>query len=828
MNEASAPPPINPSTGETVAQSPPQQGASPPQPAPAPRDDSSTSSSATPKAEGTRATTEVNANIHDAQADTIVIASAVYQAFVSGAGDEYSISLFSVDCCDPISEQRERELAEVVVAEEDLTLELLNVLLSRRFLILSGKPEIGKQTLALHLSQLVRQRMAESCRETLLAKSLQRRVRLELQKIAGAVKEFGQRAIIFSQIGETENRDLLDLFSRLKKTELNTLTDTLKKSDSFFLFTVDLPHIISLKDDLQGLGILHEVSPPSVKLLERGLDKKVERFLSDRKISLEQAQAARSFIDENKAILLERLPRMSQMALFIERYLLQLIDENQELDLRAAIDLVASPEKWFLQDLGKDFEAWCFVFTLGLCLCGSETDGVPWMEFETFRREIEKCLSRELRTWRQQPEAPFSKLLSEQSLLEKCRIQIVREAVIGDLVRFADRSYPAELWRVFTRSNHRILALILPVLQKLAWSENVQIRARAARMLGRMGEINPTLITMPTIREWVEAEPLRQKAAVGYLYEGILASPDESYRQLCWHRLEHLSLGDGDALITAIAVYKQLGQSGGEHLATAITKLGEITERNFTDWLERVKIIEKFLADYMRKQKDWQERLFADKRGRTLKELRRLLNAAYKEDGNILFAICYSLVALCLPVNTFEVMVELNNWFQQGRKGLAALTSWIFWMEEGIADRLDKYQIPATDISTLDGTVYNCHPLVVSLGRAAQNDPQVISQTARFLVATYIQFDDFFPPPMRQYLRRKFLWHLKIWADNAWRVQEYRQVMKNLYVELLRSSHTELVRDLTMQLKSDSEFTGKAHLKRFAEIVLQDQKYQSA
>jgi hypothetical protein len=761
--------------------------------------------------EGERGSQNVEVQADTVYAERVNTANTInenYYAMIEG-GEELSMRPFSIDHCDPVSAQREQEFNEIFVGDEDVQTKLLRTLQAKRFLIITGAPEIGKQMLALHLSYQARRCREQPCRETLLVRPLQRKVKLELQKVAEAGKEFTQRVVIFPQIGESENQDLLDLFSRLKVIELDRITRALSKNDSCFLFTADLSHIKSVRDILQSLGVLQEVPPLSKKFLALGLEKKVERLLAASNVSTEQAQAVRTCVVKNKELLLERLPRMVHLSLFVERYSLRLIEENQELSVEAAIDLVASPEKWFLQDLSKDFEAWCFVLTLGLCLCGTETEGVPWLEFDTIRGEIVKCLSRELQMWRRPPEAPFSNLLAEQKLLEKCRAQIVHETGVGDLVRFVDSSYPAELLRVLICSNRRVLTLILPVLQRLAQLGDTQVRARAARMLGRLGEINPTLITLPLIRKWVKARPLWQKAAVGYLYEGSAASPSKSYRQLCDLKLEQLSQGNDDELWTAISIYKQLGQSSREQLAWAIAKLGELTEANFTEWLEWVAKIEQQLDTYERSKK------------KNVKELRRVLNELYNKDVQIMLAICYSLVALSVQAGAFAVMMELSKWFHQGRKGLGALTSWIFWMEEGLADRLEKYRLPAPNVTAVNGATFGAHPLVVALGIAAHDDPQAVAQAAGFLAATYQQFHEFFPTRMRQYLRRKFLLHLKNWADNAWLVPEYREVMKDLYVELLRNPQANLVKDVTAQLKSDADFTGKAHLKRFAEMVLQ-------
>jgi len=797
---------------------------------PTPGTEKPDSHSSREEAERQSVANKVKAQFGDTTAHTVAVGENVsvhenyYKVFIPEAGEEFSIRAFSAEYCTEITPQREIDLNEVFIQDEWLTAALVDHLKASRVIILSGPPEIGKKMLALHLAYLVRHGKEQPGRETFLVKPFQRRVNLKLQTVAADEKDFGRRVIIFPQ-SETDDNDLLEVFGRLKEFELEEIVRALEKNDSYFLYTVDAPQIKPFRDDLKSLGVMHEIPPPSRQMLEMAIEKRVTRLLKGKNVTAEQAEAAQVFVSEEKHQLIERLPRMSRLALLIDRYLLDIVDENNQLDLLAAIDLVESPEKWFLRDLGRDFEAWCFVFTLGLCQCGPEIAGVPWLEFDSIRQAISKCLSRELRMWRREQVQPsLPELLDEHALLEKCRAQIVREAGTGDLVRFVDASYPTKLWRVFTDSNRRILTLILPVLRDLARSNDTQIRACAARALGRMGELNPPHIAIAAISEWIDAKPLRQKAAVGYLYEGILASADESYRQVCRTELQHLSLSKGDELWTAIAVYKQIGRSGGENLTFAISKLGEITERTFAEWLVWEKEIEKELENYeKRNQKNLLELFVAEINEQTLKDLRKIMREVFDEDGRIMLAICYSLVALILEVGAFAVIVELNKWFQQGRKSLACLTSWIFWMEEGIADRLASYRVSVPNPSALNGEVYDCLPVVAALGFAMQNESQVIRKTTHFLTATYSHFSTF-SPRMRQLLKRKFLLHLKQWADNAWAVKEYREVVKELYLELLISSGGDLAQNLRQYITNDKEFCNKAHLKRFAEMVLECQE----
>ncbi len=745
-------------------------------------------------------------------------------AIVTDGGEWLSARPFSTDHCAPVSRQREDELEETVVVDEWLTGELLNKLLATRFLVLAGEPEVGKKTLALHLSHRVR-KVVKTCRETFMAVSLRRNVRLELQQVAEEKAEFGGRVIIFPQVGEGDNGALLESFLRLKGVEqLDKLQVALENSKSFFLFTADSQHVKPFRENLQRLDVLHEVPAPPPHLLATGLEKRLKKFIACRDVPAAKAEAARALVAERRELLLARLPRMAQLTFFVERYLLAVLDEEQRLDLSSALDLVESHEKWFLEDLGRDFEAWCFVYTLALCQCGSESTGVPWLEFDAIRGEITRHLARELRTWRHaQDEPPFARILDERALLEKCRARIARESGVGDFVRFEDDRYPDKLWDVFMNSGRRLMTLTLPVLQRLAQSADTPIRARAARILGRLGEASPAHITLETIERWTAAKPLRQKAAVGYLLEGALTSPDEDYRQLCRARLEALSRsGNPGKLWTAVAAHKQLGRGGGEELAKSIATLGEITERNFSEWIGLKKKLEQLEhqleALIQKKKKDPQEVMAAAVGTQALRELRGAFRRAYDEDDQIMFAICYSLVALALHVGTFEVMAELNKWYSQGHKSLDVLTSWIFWMEEGVADSLAEYMVRVPAAETVSGAPRDCHAFVVSVGDAARTDPQAVAQVARFLASTYGQFPDFHTRT-RQFLRRKFLSHLKGWADSAWPAEKYRDVMVQLYAQLLRSQQAGLSAHLADYLRNDSEFNGRAHLKRFAEQV---------
>lgn len=748
-----------------------------------------------------------------------------YEAIVAAGGESFAVRAFSAKHCDPVSREREDELQEVFVAEEGVADGLLRRLLEGRLVILTGEPEVGKRALALHLSRRVRDADCD-CQETFLVSPPQRQVRLELQKVAEDGKSFGRRVVVFSQVGETENRDILDTLARLKgHVQLDKLRAALAASGSYFVFTADAPHLKALRDDLQRLDLVHEVRAPPAELLGRGLDKKVAQFLAGKNLPREKAEAARALVAANREVLLRSLPKMSRLARFVESYLLDSLEGK--LDLAAAVELVESPEKWFTQDLSRDFDAWCFVFTLGLCQCGDENAGVPWLEFEAIRREISRHLSRSLRVYRRPPEEqpPFARVVDETRLLEECRAVVVREAGVGDYVRFADAGYAEKLWPVFTNSNRSLLTSLLPLLHELTRHEETPIRARAARILGRVGEINPAHIMLSAVDRWAPSRSLKQRAAVGYLLEGAFASCDESYRQLGRAKLESLSQSErGAELWAAIAAYKQLGRGGGDALAQAVQRLGEITERNFSEWMvwkKRIDRLEHQLKAFVEKQGKDPHKLLAAKRGvKALADLRRALRRAYDEDDQIMLAICYSLVALSLHVGTFTVIAELNKWLQQGRKNLSELTSWIFWMEEGIADSLSRYNVPVPATATVRAGAHDCYALVVSLDSAARDDPQAVAHAAHFLAETYGQFGGF-PTHTRQFLRKKFLLHLKRWADRAWVVKEYREVLADLCAELRHGRDAELSANLTDYLKNDPDFTGKAHLKRFAEMVLQ-------
>ena len=776
------------------------------------------------EAEGESGGNSVNAQFTGGtHADKIINANTVYDVFVSESSEDFTFRAFSADYCAPVSEAAEGELCDTVSIDELTAARLFDNLQTKRLLLLTGMPEIGKQTLALHLSYKTRLAAgAQACRETYVVRPLQRRIKLELQKVVENGRDFGKRVIVFPRIGESDNRDLLDLFARLNKFELDKLTKALTDNGSFLIFTADAAHVKAVKNELKRLDILQEVEAPSSLQLERALEKRVKWILATRKVSEDRAAAALALIEQHKRLLAEQLLKMSSLTLFVQHYLLDIVGENPKFDVQTAINIVESPEHWFLEDLANNFEAWCYVFTLGLCQCEAEPEGVPWLEFETIRREITRALARELHMWRQPPEPAFTNLLNEQSLLKKSRAEIVRQAGVGDLVRFVDASYPAKLWRVFTNSNRRALSAILPVLYELTSAPDPRIRACASRMLGRIGELNPPHITLTAVRDWTSAKPLWRKAAVAYLYEGALSSPDNTYRQMCLAKLDHMAHSSRSGeLWTAIAVYKQMGQGGADQLALAVSKLGEITERNFSGWVDWEKKIEQRLEQYARKKKqDLQELLLAAVTVQTLKELRHELRQVYDEDNRIMLAISYSLVALSLQLGAFAVIVELNKWVQQGRKDLAALTSWIFWTEEGIADRLAEYRVPLLQEAAGNAGVRGYHPLVVSLAHACQSEPQAVRQVAQFLAATYKHFSEDFPAGMRQLLRKKFLLHLKQWVDGTWRMKEYRLVLQDLYRELLSSPDAELVGTLRDYLTGDADFADKAHLNRFAKTVL--------
>ncbi len=370
---------------------------------------------------------------------------------------------------------------------------------------------------------------------------------------------------------------------------------------------------------------------------------------------------------------------------------------SREIEVKDAIEQLEHLDKWFLEELTRvpetdpepeslkeatylNFELWCFVLTLTLTQCIRETtersspyEGVPWMLFERFREKITETLIDKIGISYPQ-KITLASYVSEQNWLIKGRAEIYRDVNFGiDMIRFKNPRHPEQMWEVLLRNSRRVLGMLISALEELAEMPDPGVRSMAARILGRIGELDLDEITLRLVGKWIHSKP-QQMATVSYLYEGILFSSNADYRQMCQSLLDNMhhrfvsnaDIGQGKiqrGLWTAIAVYKQIGRY---KLSLAMSQLKNISEFALTEqvWLEKhiaqlpSMLSQKIEEDIKRSHPNLNELTYYRIRTAAEKQfwvdLKHALHSNYKKNPYY-NAFNYALVSLCLSVGPLKV-----------------------------------------------------------------------------------------------------------------------------------------------------------------------------
>lgn len=723
--------------------------------------------------------------------------------YLVGGHELVTLKPFSADFLTSISPEAERDILETYISDPTLLQELYATLCEKHLLVLTGEPEIGKTTTALYLGNRLRQ-VFDHFDGTYLVRPLDRNVKIDFREIMELRYEFSHRLLLFKDAFAGGNRDVLEFFTQMGRPSLGAITEKLQRHQLFLVFTADTETIKSCHRQLSGLSIEGRLTPLSDELLVSGLERKLKLLADTQGLSDEMVEERLPSAQREE--LIESLRTMPRISNFVDNFFPKLGDD---LDWREAVKKIDNLEHWFLSDLTENFEEWCFALTLGLCQCAPYSPGVPWFEFEYFREMISNFLRRKLRTnWMEQPKPSLKETISESLLLERCRAEVYKDPATGaDAVRFTNERYPEMLWEMFLTSNRKVLSLLLPQLKTIAEMQTPWKRARAASILGRIGEIDPYQVTFSLIDSWTNSGQPFQLATVGYLYQGIWASRNSNYREDCLKRLSDMATGEERPEVwTAIAAYKQIG---AYDLPLAMSKLKEITEQKFAGPIENTQRLERILNRIEQTLDDRKKELSEiDTMALSLYHniLGEIAQRVFSQESRILLAVQYTIVALCLTGDPVQVFDELQKWAAADRESLGALVALIFLEHNGIAAELESRAVETPTVAA-DGTAefHLCNLLVL----AVASSEDTVRRTARFLAAVYDGFNNFFPRRSCSYFRKSFTLHLKNLVDNSLPVERLRAAIVYLFDELLMSPNPDLRSFLSDLIKYDPDFAHK-------------------
>jgi hypothetical protein len=589
---------------------------------------------------------------------------------------------FSRDDATPFTQKLAAELTETFVGDDATTRRLLRHLEEHRILLITGQRDIGKRTAALYVSV----RIAEQRRihePPLLVDTLERHVGIDLRDVAADKETFGKRAIVFADAFEQQNRQLRAFFGTTDHVGWNQLTELLKTSDSYFIFT-STSGSVPFREQATDRIAHCELQPLKPELVEQGID----RWLLRMKAAESSDRGRVELLETHRATLVAELKTLSRAVSFLRHFV------RDESDLEGALRRFRDASYWFRTALAADVDAWMFALALTLSQPSPHAESTPWADFERLRRALADGLraDKELFPRRRQgdtedesacPDTVVS--FADDVLLERCRAVIVKDANrLGDVVRFEDSSVVAQLWETILTRYRRILMVALPALRSLAEDDRSDwsLRVLAAQVIGRIGEIDPGRMALPIIHQWAISGDQALRPLVGRVVQGALASHKETYRNLALRSIEWLTdvqaMGNDeeakDGLLTAIGAYAQIGQYESTR---AMERLGAIVIEHLAP------IFEKFHESARAAETvDTKLSKVALHRGGELLRRRfqfsRAATQLFREHAPALIAVGQTVSHLCLAHDPIQILRQMRDWTAKGGASTGVLVSFLF------------------------------------------------------------------------------------------------------------------------------------------------------
>lgn len=715
-----------------------------------------------------------------------------------------TLESFGREHCQTLTESQLAVRVRHLVFEDAEVESHLATLSRQRICLLTGEPNLGKGALALRLAHGIWQASSPPPREVLLIRSLDREVRLNVDRICADRKKYGRRILLFEDAFDLENRDLLDFAADLDPNRLADLRKLLTDQETFILLTSDEAHLP--RDTVRGLRrikVLTAVSAPGEEVLRRGFEEHGRRVSRD--WGEEERASARELLDRHAAEILSTLRTLPRVHRFLDEYLLDLATERIALD--RALARIDDLSDWLLEDLVDPPEGLAFVVSLALAYAAPPLRAVPWLQFHAVWITVSDYMRRQLK--HEERELTPRTLGADGFLLRKARAEVrPKPFPAADTVRFTDSSYIQRLWEVLLGAGRGMTGLLVPLLRELMENGDFYLREPAAQALGRIGQIDPLYLVRPTIRRYARSDKPTHHVALGELFQGALGARhgggrDESYLAGCLTWLRQDTAGqDPKAAWVRVICIRELGAFD---LGLALRELKSLIEEKLEDKASQLSFFHQALRRFEAADRS---QVAATGSSSAMDEwhdqvLDKISAALFESDqGRIIAAVRYCIVGLCLVEDPIQVFEELLPWLTGTDRGLAAMLALLFLDGGGIANTLDRNKIQLTSVNRRKG---QRRPHFSRILAAATLAGGSLEHLSNFLERVYGATREF-PLLFRRRLRSNFRILLKGWAEEAVRYDEPRSVMEDLLAHLLAVRNPELKDEVFGLLQRDRDF----------------------
>ncbi|MGO9145115.1 MAG: hypothetical protein ACLQDF_02000 [Desulfomonilia bacterium] len=724
----------------------------------------------------------------------------IHTVLVGDAFPALAIQEFTRSMTVKMSSVIESEINGFCVYDETKMKECMDLLGYHRMILISGEPEIGKRTFARLLALRLREPSEKELWKILISTPLAYQTRVDLLNGIATHSDWKSCILIIDDIFYENNLSLSDFFVSLTQDIALGLAGRLRTNETYIILTADLD---SLPHEIRSSKLFGcHVPLPQLKkeLLDKGFDRRLEAFCCSQP---NLAGSIRKLISDLRDHIIERAKSMPRIRRFFDKYISDVIDGKLTVD--QAFDLIDDLSMWFLRDLPRSLESWIFAFTLALAEGHDSFNGVPFVDFcqfyQVLRKFIYEWTADAYDSPRDKSASRLPRPLDELELLEASQTEIVQDSKSPrPMVKFKDKRYGPLLRSVIVNNNRTLSIALVPLLSRIAETDEVMQRIVAARAIGVLGEIDSFHFVRSLVGKWSKMESFQQRALVGHMFQGAWNSSNVNYHRCIEKELEELA-GNKDNLWTAIAAYKQIGMVDPE---AAFQGLKKIAERNLAQYLEDVPQVvrrfENYERHYRASSSDRESILVVSAYCKLLMDFYQEM---FSKENEIATSFQYAMVSLCITVGPEKVFAELKHWVHE-RLGLGALISLVFLQERGIAAELSKRLIEIPVSSNGRTKRIFCNSVVVAMSGGDKG--KVIKDVAEFLESVFEGYYNYFPATKGRFLTQTLFGYLKEWAISAQNGRLYTEAIVDLFSVLLNSINNSLGESIYDWLKNDVDF----------------------